>query len=154
MNSAKFYYEAYKRFITIPKITSHKFLEINTTQTLSSDMWKQLFSDVTVQHVDSLQPCEFDVCYVNLDNYDNIIPLLRSLNLAKNERGVHHFVLSSKSKFWAHSRQLFEDQFFWTENRRFYSGSDIGILPYKLKSPDGTILSEYPDPEGLVLEYR
>ena len=154
MNSAKFYYEVYKKFIVVPQITTQKFLEINTTQTLSSDMWKQLFNDITIQHVDSVQPSEFDVCYINLDNYDNIIPLLKSLNLTKNQRGIHYFVLSSKAKFWPHSRPLFEDQSFWTENRRFYSTTDIGIVPYKLKSPDGTVLSEYPDPEGLVLEYR
>lgn len=154
MNSAKFYYEVYKKFIVVPQITSYKFLEINTTQTLSSDMWKQLFNNITVQHVDSLQPCEFDVCYLNLESYDNIVPLLKSLNLTKNERGIHHFVLSSKAKFWVHSSSVFGEESLQTENRRFYSSTDVGIMPYKLKSPDGTVLSEYPDPEGLVLEYR
>lgn len=154
MNSAKFYYEAYKRFVVLPKITEYKFLEINTTNTLSSPMWKQLCDSITVQNVASIQPIEFDICYINLDNYDNIITILKSFNLTKNQSGVHHFVISSKSKLWVHNKALFEDKFFDDDTRRFYSATDIGITPYKLKSPDGTVLSDYADPEGMILEYR
>ena len=155
MNSSKFYFDVYKRFVNIPQINNLVMLEINTTGKLSSDMWPQLFGTIYVESdANKLFRHTFDLCYFNIDDFSNIGTIVKSMNLQKRDHGVNYFLFSSKTSFWVYSNQLLGDAVLQQDGRRFYSIADLGLTPYKIKTSNQTIIHEVLEPEATLFEYR
>lgn len=155
MNSPKFYFDVYKRFVNLPEIANMSLLEVNTTGIISSQMWKQLFGTINVENdVTKLSQYPFDFCYLNLDDFSNVGNIVKAMNLEKRPHGIQYFLMSSKIKFWAHINQLISEESFQLDGRRFYSSADLGFSSYKIKSPDQTIIRECSDSEATLFEYR
>jgi arginyl-tRNA synthetase len=155
MNSPRFYFDIYKRYVNTPDIANLKVLEINTTGTLSSQMWKQLCTTITVESdLSKVGDHEFDFCHINLTDYNNLVVLMKQLNLQKRPHGTHYILLGNKVAAWENIKLLQQDEDLRKDGRMFYTAADLGVLPYKIKKPDQTVIRDVVEPEATLLEYR
>lgn len=154
MNTPRFYFDIYNRFINIKNVNSLSFLEINSDGSLSTNMWEQLFDNIRIETPSSITNNLFDFCYFNLVDYSNILSIIENFNLKKTNHGIHYFIFSNKLEFNNLFKILKDDMRYQNDGRNFHLIADLGFTPYFLKKSDGSLIKEQNESEGILVEYR
>lgn len=168
MNSPRLFFDLYKIYANYKDVENLVVLEFNTTGKLSSQMWTQIFKHIHVEtDMSKLNSYEFDIFFLNIEDWSTAERILYSLNYSTRPRGYHEIIVANKAKFWQYflplpiggiskdgicqrAKQWGGEQ----DTRQFHVQGDIGLFPYKIKRPDQTIISESLENEATIFHYR
>ena len=168
MNSPRLFFDIYKNNVNQKDVNNLVVLEINTTGKLSSQMWKHLFNTIYVESdITKVKDYEFDICFLNIEDWSLSEQILQSLNYSPRPRGFHEIIVANKAKFWPYfipdikdgvsPEGIFERSKKWScgqDNKQLNVFGDMGLFPYKLKKPDQTVIFESTENEATVLHYK
>jgi hypothetical protein len=159
MNSPRLFFDIYKNNVNQKDVNNLVVLEINTTGKLSSQMWKQLFNTIHVESdITKVKDYEFDICFLNIEDWSLSEQILQSLNYSPRSRGFHEIIIANKVKFWPYYiPNIFDHSKNWggeQDTRHLQIVGDMGLFPYKLKKPDQTVIFESTENEATVLHYK
>jgi len=156
-NTPRFYFDIYRHYVNRDGVNKYKVLEINPTGKCSSDMWRQLFDTYkVVSDPNEAKDYEFNVLLLDLDDWSKTIDTLSVLNFNNRENDVLEVIISQKDDFFEFYQSVMNESMKWgdDETRFLKIMGDFGIFPYKLKTPDQTILEELVSNEGTYLVYN
>ena len=168
MNSPRLFFDIYKNNVNKEDVENLVVLEINTTGKLSSQMWKHLFNTIHVEtDINKVKDYEFDICFLNIEDWSLSEQILKSLNYSPRPRGFHEIIIANKVKFWPYyippvkegicASGIFENSRTWSngqDSRQLHIFGDMGLFQYKIKKPDQTVLFESTENEATVLHYK
>jgi hypothetical protein len=168
MNSPRLFFDLYKIYANYKDVENLVVLEFNTTGKLSSQMWTQIFKHIHVEtDITKLNSYEFDIFFLNIEDWSTAEKILCSLNYSPRHRGYHEVVVSNKEKFWEYFLPkpvgdicpdgIFQRAKLWggeEDKRQFHVQGDIGLFPYKIKRPDQTVIAESVENESTIFQYR
>jgi hypothetical protein len=168
MNSPRLFFDIYKTYANYKDVANLVVLEINDTGTLSSQMWTQLFTNIHVENdLSKVGSYEFDICFLNINDWSKSEQILASLNYSPRSRGYHEVIVANKAVFWSYflpapkdgiaSEGICQRARSWggeQDTRQFHIQGDIGLFPYKIKKPDQTIIAESLENEATVFHYK
>ena len=168
MNSPRLFFDLYKIYANYKDVENLVVLEFNTTGKLSSQMWTQIFKHIHVEtDITKLNSYEFDIFFLNIEDWTTAESILSVLNYSVRPRGYHEIIVANKAKFWPYFLPAPKDGIcpegicqrakLWggeEDKRQLYVQGDLGLFPYKIKRPDQTVVAESLENEATIFQYR
>lgn len=168
MNSPRLFFDLYKIYANYKDVENLVVLEFNTTGKLSSQMWTQIFKHIHVEtDITKLNSYEFDIFFLNIEDWTTAESILSVLNYSVRPRGYHEIIVANKAKFWPYFLPAPKDGIcpegicqrakLWggeEDKRQLHVQGDLGLFPYKIKRPDQTVITESLENEATIFQYR